>query len=61
MIKPILKIEVPMMDDENLDKLSEKLASSTAAAEYHIIVIGTGTQCVSMEIITAPDASIHKP
>lgn len=62
MIKPILKIELPNgVSKDEFQEVNADLKKSTAAEEYHIIIIVGDSDYVKIEIITAPDASIHKP
>jgi hypothetical protein len=62
MIKPILKIELPFSNQEQADKQIEYLDKHNAIMEnYHILVIFSPNEYVSVEIITASDISIHKP
>jgi hypothetical protein len=63
MIKPILKIEVPLnMEMEQFDRVYQMLNLNTELKnEYHIVFICGTSEFTSVEIITASDISIHKP
>lgn len=62
MIKPILKIEAPStLSEEDFDKMNTSLQDAELTKEYHVLLVTGNTDYFSFEIITAKDASIHKP
>lgn len=61
MIKPILKIELPAaVYAETAKNIYESLKGGPIAEDYHILVVkGTG-EFINIQIIIAPDITIHK-